>query len=362
MTEPPASENGLKRLLHQAYLALMRMNWTTLGLLFGVHFLGTWVLMALAGESALAAPRSYFWFYVVTLSTVGYGDLAPQGLAGRLVATVWLIPGGLVLFTTILAKTVDAVGELLRRRMKGESDYADLRNHVVVVGVREGLSGPLLDNLLADRGERPVVLVTARDDMDNPRPDQLLFVRGPQLSDHTTLQRAGVANAERVAILGGNDHEALHVALVTGRMTQNPNVHMVAFFENPETAALLEQYNDKVETVISSRAGIVARALLDPGSSLLHARLTSPLEGQTQYSVKVPATVTGLTFGGLVHHFKTAHQAILLALASNSRGTDLRINPPGDQPVAPGTILFYVSARRLRAEVIDWQAAENHAP
>ena len=37
-----------------------------------------------------------YWWSVVTVVTVGYGDKAPIGVAGRIIATIWMFTGVLL--------------------------------------------------------------------------------------------------------------------------------------------------------------------------------------------------------------------------------------------------------------------------
>lgn len=60
-------------------------------------------------------PKSYlpgiwesFWWSVVTVVTVGYGDKAPKGVAGRLVAIVWMFTG-LILISYFTASVTSAL-------------------------------------------------------------------------------------------------------------------------------------------------------------------------------------------------------------------------------------------------------------
>ena len=64
-----------------------------------------------------------FYFTIVTLTTVGYGDIAPQTTAGKLFTMAYLIigVGMLVAFVSEVAKnSVEARRELRARRRDGE--------------------------------------------------------------------------------------------------------------------------------------------------------------------------------------------------------------------------------------------------
>lgn len=357
MTDDP-KQDLIQRWIRRLYVAVVQLTWPTLMAILAAHFLLAWLLLELADEPDLTAPGHFFYFYFVTLSTVGFGDLSPVTLGGRLITVLWIIPGGLALFTTILAKLVDTASSILRRKMTGDADYSAQQDHVVVLGIRDGFTDKILDNILADDDPRTgtVVLATKRQ-IVNPRPDELLFVRGTQLTDTDLLRRAGIATAARIAVIGADDHEALHLALVVAREAKNPDAHIVAFFEDAATADLLEEYSSVVEATVATTADSVARALMDPGSSLLHERLVSTLEGQTQYSFVAPREIEGVSFGQLLRHLKAENHAILLAVAKTRQGQGLRINPPADRALVPGEILFYVCDRRLDPATIDWSRA-----
>lgn len=48
------------------------------------------------------------WWSVVTMSTVGYGDKAPKSLAGRLIATIWIF-SGVILLSAFIATITSAL-------------------------------------------------------------------------------------------------------------------------------------------------------------------------------------------------------------------------------------------------------------
>jgi ABC-type amino acid transport substrate-binding protein len=62
------------------------------------------------------------WWSVVTMSTVGYGDKAPKSLAGRLIASIWIFSGVILLSTFIATITSSLTVTQLEYAINGPED------------------------------------------------------------------------------------------------------------------------------------------------------------------------------------------------------------------------------------------------
>lgn len=96
------------------------------------------------------------------------------------------------------------------------------------------------------REDRKVVLC-ATEEMDNPFPDQVLFIQGKSLSDYELLSRAGVISADRVIIYRSNDDKTLTSCLTVTAMTKT--AHIVAWFEYEHMVKLLKSHCPQVEVI-----------------------------------------------------------------------------------------------------------------
>jgi voltage-gated potassium channel len=80
----------------------------------------------IAGVAAWLVDDSFsslgdgLWWAVQTLTTVGYGDVVPDGTAGRLIATIVMLNG--IAFLTVITAAVTA---LLVEQMRGRQGRAD---------------------------------------------------------------------------------------------------------------------------------------------------------------------------------------------------------------------------------------------
>jgi voltage-gated potassium channel len=101
----------------------------------GATFAGVLLLGALYGYTASVGPWDGMYFAVVTVTTVGYGDIIPHGWAAHLVALaimVLIVPlwsGSFSLFATGLI-TRDAEKRHEDQQKQADRRHDELKKHV----------------------------------------------------------------------------------------------------------------------------------------------------------------------------------------------------------------------------------------
>ena len=173
--------------------------------------------MGLFGEQALIQPDVWFYYFITTATTIGYGDLSPSTPAGRMVAALVLMPGAVVVFAAFLGKMSSLFVNVWRKGMQGKGDYSLLERHIVILGWHPEHTAEMVQLIYGDtrRVQRQVVLC-ATQEMDNPLPEQVLFVRGESLHSEDLLKRSGIRSASRVIIYRSNDDKTLATCLDSG--------------------------------------------------------------------------------------------------------------------------------------------------
>lgn len=345
----------LSRLAKRLNAKIAGLGWDVVVFMTAAHFAVSWALINWVGGEKVSDGDVFWYFYATTATTVGYGDYSPTTEAGRLITVLWIMPGGIALFTTIIAKVVQLISNRWRKRMRGLASYEDLSGHIVILGWHGLRSQRMVDHIRGDASEleRKIVLCAA-DNIENPMPDQVRFVRAPALNSPDLLRRAAVAHAEYIIALGNDDNETLAAAL--GASAVNGDAHMVAYFDQRSFADLLRAHCPNVECNVSLSIEMMVRSAQDPGSSRVQRQLLSTLEGPTQFSLKVPDDAGQVNYGVLFSEFKTRHDATLFGVAKSTLGDDLILNAPTDHRIDPGTVLYFMAARRIEATEIDWQA------
>ena len=341
------------KLFKTLYSHFARLSWDALVVLAALHVLISYVVLRGFETGEIIEGIAFWYYYVTTGTTIGYGDIAPKTPGGRLFTTLWIMPGSIMLFTVSIAKFLQFVADRWRKRMRGEADYSHLENHIVILGWQGRRTRRMIQEIVADTDmlRREIVLCTTKD-IENPMPDTVKFVRDNSLSEGGLHRRAGSAGAAVIIALGHDDNDTLAASLAASSL--NKHAHIVAHFEQQSYADLLVAHCPRAEAMVSLSIESMVRAALDPGSSRVHRDLMSVAGGQNHFSVRVPSNAPSTDYGRLLKLLKEKHHATLIAMASDTHGNGLHPNAPMDAQVAPGAVLYYIAAHRIDPTQVDW--------
>ena len=194
----------------------------------GLLLLLFWVVLGTYGFSVIEGwtPLDAIYMTLITITTVGYGEIHPLSNQGRLFASVLILGGiGTAVYTfTRLGQWVfegELSGILGRRRMKTELER--LKDHFIVCGF--GRVGRLVAEGLVDRF-LPFCVVennpTLEEDLQK---GGYLYLIG-DATEEEILREAGVGNARVLLALLPTDAENLYLTMSAKEI--NPKIHAIA--------------------------------------------------------------------------------------------------------------------------------------
>lgn len=171
---------------------------------FGAYYLGQ------DFKPAITDIVTALYYALVTMSTVGYGDITPQTAQAKLFTISIIILGVAVFATSLTAVIAPMVSNSLQRIVNRKGKRMKREHHFVVIG-----NGSLAINTareLARRGH-PVtrVLRKASDEMDGRESDVDIIVGDPSSTE--VLLQAGAHKAEAVLAMMVDDSENAFVIL-----------------------------------------------------------------------------------------------------------------------------------------------------
>ncbi|MCO1333323.1 ion channel [Microbulbifer sp. OS29] len=330
----------MRRLLASLFI---RANVATILIALTVYVLSSYGFLRAAGEADIVAGENFFYWLVVTASTVGYGDFSPVTPQGKVIVAAWVIPVGLSLFAMVITKAGFAISEFVHRGKKGlrMTNHID---HTVIIGWNGTRTLRLIELLLSKtNGSAAEIVLCVEADIENPMPGKIDFVRVESFSHTESMQRAGLANAARIIIDNPLDDVTLTTALFCDRLS--PNSHKTAYFQDENVGDLLRAHCPNIECIPSVAVEMLAKSSLDPGSARLHRQLLDSTYGMTQYSVEYRGEAP-LPVGELFDHFKRELSATLIAVRRKGV-VKIDVNPGLTDQVSQGDMLYYISANRL---------------
>lgn len=204
-----------------------------------------------------------FYMTVVTISTVGFGELHPLSETGRLF-TAFLIVSG----TGILAYTL---GSLVQFMVEGKfrdiigikkmtQHIEKLNNHYIICGF--GRIGKFISNEFS-ANKLPFVIVEQNQDVcEILKEDGYLYVQGDATID-ATLEEAGILNARGIITGVTSDTDNVYITLTARGL--NPNLYILARSGEEKTEKkLLRAGASKVISPYTIGASRMAQAVLRP--------------------------------------------------------------------------------------------------
>lgn len=319
-----------------------RVSWgLPVELLLFVYFT-SWPLMALAeGGKPIVQPDVYWWWFVVTAATVGYGDFHPETVGGRLVG-IYVIVGGVVIITTLFARVAQMIDNAKGLRMKGQQELR-LSSHVTILGYTPGRTERIIDRLTAE--DHHEIVICAWEDQTEEHPmahrEDVHFVRG-NLTDDDVLRRAGLARAAAVLVDGRDDDEALKVTVAANYASAE--VHTVVALQDLAHSRTVAKVAENAYCVQWHAVEVITEELQDIGMSRVYAELMNHSDRNT-YSLVVPDTLPQRTFGEFQQALGRWNAATVVAMKI---GEELHLSPSWNAEVPVGTVLFYIAKRRLQ--------------
>jgi voltage-gated potassium channel len=163
---------------------------------FGAYYLGTQF------RPRIPDLPTALYYAMVTMSTVGYGDIVPRTMDARMFTVSIIVLGVAVFATSLTAVIAPLVGQSLQQILNRKGPRMKRENHFVVIG-----NTPLAINTwreLARRG-RPVTRIMREAPEESQKPDVDMVVGDPSMVD--VLREAGAHKAEAVLAMMVDDSE-----------------------------------------------------------------------------------------------------------------------------------------------------------
>ncbi|XP_058841035.1 calcium-activated potassium channel subunit alpha-1a-like isoform X14 [Acipenser ruthenus] len=322
------------------------------------------------------------YLLMVTMSTVGYGDVYAKTTLGRLFM-VFFILGGLAMFASYVPEIIELIGN--RKKYGGSYSAVNGRKHIVVCGhiTLESVSNFLKDFLHKDRDDVNVEIVFLHNISPNLELEALFkrhftqveFYQGSVLNPHD-LARLKIEQADACLILANkycpdpDAEDASNIMRVISIKNYHPKIRIITQmlqYHNKAHLLNIPSWNwkegDDAICLAELKLGFIAQSCLAQGLSTMLANLFSMrscikieedtwqkyyLEGVSNemYTEYLSNAFVGLSFPVVCELCYVKLKLLLIAIEykSDERESSILINPGNHVKMQEGTLGFFIAS------------------
>lgn len=177
------------------------------------------------------------YFTMITVTTVGYGDIVPVTDRARLFDTFVVTPVRLFVWLIFLGTAYNFVFKQVWERWRMRVLQRDLRGHVIVAG--HGTSGTEAVAELIRRGREPgeIVVIDPRADALDKAEGEGVVVLAGDATRNATLEAVKVARAGALIVAAGRDDTSILIVLTARRLAADLPISVVIRSEDNEALA-----------------------------------------------------------------------------------------------------------------------------
>ena len=223
--------NSIKQFRH--VFIEKRFEFFTLAIMFmmAVTF-GSTIIFIYEGAGVNPNIDTFFdavYWSVITISTVGFGDISPVTVQGR-VATLFLVIGGMAViafFTSIVTTALsEKLAVLKEEKVIGEA--SSLKDFVIICGY--GRMGKILANEFLHIKQKFVIIDNDEEVLKHSDAQSFLAIKG-DATDGGLLHSIGL-NHGATAIIAITNSDSTNLSIILSARSQNPNIHIIARANN----------------------------------------------------------------------------------------------------------------------------------
>jgi voltage-gated potassium channel len=241
------------------------------------------------------------YYSTVTLSTTGYGDIAPVSESARLVNVLLITPLRILFLIVLVGTTLEALTYRSREAWRVTRWRNSMQDHVVIVGF--GVKGrSAVKTLLANEVPRSQIVVVdpLQTNIAEANEQGLVGVVG-DATRSDVLMRARVDVASKVVVAPERDDTAVLVTLSSRSL--NPQAKIIVSVREEENASIVRHSGaDSVITSSESVGRLLGLATVSPtlsdvledlissgqGLEVAERRVLPREEGQTPWQLQEP--------------------------------------------------------------------------
>lgn len=322
--------------------------------IFGFAFLAVYILLVFrllayeqdVSNSAIRTLSDSIWYSIVTLTTVGYGDIVPSSEGGRVIGYIFLFLslGVYGLLIGQFSNIISNIHENNKLGMQGTTFH----NHIVVIGWTQ-FGKTVIDQLI--RAGRKVAIITKDKDnidlMHELYAKKNVFILYSDYENFELLEKANIEKCSSVFINLENDTDKLVYILNIKK-----HFHALQYIVTLENANLKQTFiNAGVKYAISKNeiaSRLLASYMFEPDVAQYSEEILAYPVTETDYDIKQFRILLGNPFidqeyDKTFYELKKNFNVILIGLVREEDGIKtVHKNPQDNFIIKEGDFLMMI--------------------
>ena len=266
-----------------------------------------------------------YWWAIVTMTTVGYGDFSPTTPAGRVFAVLIMFIG--IALVSLLTASISSIFVAQKIREGKGLEQLNLTDHLILCGWNPN-GTRILDSIqhLSGLEKRELVLINEMNEEDitqlKNRYQQLHihFVSG-DFTQEEILNKASINSAHTVMVIPNTtgsevatyDEKTIFATLTIKSM--DPNIRVVAYLLDRENLTHIKRADaDEVVVGDDFSTHILASHVVDPGIPQIANQLIESNSKARFIRVAIPSQFVGKPYSKLFDHFRHKDGSLLVGV------------------------------------------------
>ncbi|MGI4792373.1 MAG: potassium channel family protein [Janthinobacterium lividum] len=290
---------------------------------------------------------------VITLSSVGYGEVQPLDVAGEIFTIVLIMVGlgtAAWLFTTVIETFVSEQTLLLLSKKRMDRMVNSLKNHYIVCGygrigqeIAQGYTQNKVPYLVIEQEPGRLAML---------REANIPYVDGDAANDDILMQ-AGIERA--AALIAVTPTDAINTFIVLSARGLQPDLYIVARADALKNEAkLLRAGASKVISPHVLGGRWMAITAINPAVTDFIAAVTEADHSEfavREVLVTEESACAGMTLWGA--QLKQKSGALVVAMRPAGEEGNFFPNPPDDRRLAPGDVLIAIGSPQQLTQLSD---------
>jgi voltage-gated potassium channel len=286
---------------------------------------------------------------VITMTTVGYGEVHAMGYTGR-IFTILIVAMGAVSFLYVTSALVQFLVETQIRAIFGrrvlDKKIKQMKDHYIVCGY--GRIGHVLCNNLRAHLIEPVVIEKEQSRVEQMAAQNLLYISG-DASEEEVLMRAGIERAKVLIAALATDTDNVFLVLTARQL--NPEIFILARASSVKARSKLSAAGaNRVESPYEIGAVSMAQRLLRPSVSNFLDLVFAYNRKDIQMD-EIPVAEKSSLAGLMLKDSGIRQKYNLIVIAVKTPDGEMLFNPSHETLIRPGDTVIAMGKTDNLAEL-----------